>query len=273
MVDNRGLDAKEREHVAELRDIRAPVIYETIRQNGQDELERPAVSLWWSGIAAGLGISASIYCESFFHLHLPDELWRPLIENLGYTIGFILVILGGFQLFTEQTVTAILPLLSDRTWDNLRRTARLWSVVLVANLVGAFLAALFGAYSPGTTPEQLDAFIEVSSHFANKGFVELFLQGIPAGFLIAALTWMLPNSAGSKFWVILIMTYAIALGDFAHVVAGSVEVFLILLAGKLTILNGFGGIIFPALIGNILGGAALFSLIAYAQVREEMEPE
>ena len=267
-----GLDRKEKEDVDELRNIPAPVIYETIRQNGEDELRRPVVSLWWSGIAAGLGISASVFCESFFHLHLPDEPWRPLVENLGYTVGFILVILGGFQLFTEQTVTAILPLLSNPTLNSFFRTARLWTVVFAANLVGGFAAALFGAYSPGTTPEQLAAFNAVSSHFVEKGFIELLLQGVPAGFLIAALTWMIPNSQGSKFWVILIMTYAIALGDFAHVIAGSVEVFLILLAGQISILKAFGGIILPALIGNIIGGTALFSLIAYAQVREEIDP-
>jgi formate/nitrite transporter FocA (FNT family) len=270
MAPRRGLDQEERKEVDERRSIRAPVLYEVKRQEGEEELRRPVVSLWWSGVAAGLAISASVYCEAFFNLHLPDEAWRPLVGNLGYTVGFILVILSGFQLFTEQTVTAILPLLSNRTLDNLIRTARLWSVVLVANLVGAFAAAAFGALSPATTPEQLAAFSEVSRHFTEKGFVELLLLGVPAGFLIAALSWMLPNSEGSKFWVILLITYVIALGDFAHVVAGSVEVFILVIAGQVSLVNGFGAVLLPALIGNILGGTMLFSLIAYAQVQEEM---
>jgi formate-nitrite transporter family protein len=270
MAPRRGLDQEERKEVDERRSVRAPVLYEVKRQEGEEELRRPIVSLWWSGVAAGLAISASVYCEAFFNLHLPDESWRPLVGNLGYTVGFILVILSGFQLFTEQTVTAILPLLSNRTLDNLIRTARLWSVVLIANLVGAFAAAAFGALSPATAPEQLAAFIEISRHFAEKGFVELLLLGVPAGFLIAALSWMLPNSEGSKFWVILLITYVIALGDFAHVVAGSVEVFILVIAGQISLVNGFGAVLLPALIGNILGGTVLFSLIAYAQVQEEM---
>lgn len=270
MTGQRGLDAREREEVDERRHVRAPVLYETIRQSGVEELERPVVSLWWSGIAGGLAISASIFCEGFFHMHLPDAAWRPLVENLGYTIGFLIVILSGFQLFTEQTVTAILPLLSDWTRSNVWRTARLWSVVLAANLTGAFAAASFGAFSPGTSNEQLAAFLALSQHFADKTFVELLVQGIPAGFLIAALAWMMPNSEGSKFWVIIAITYVIALGDFAHVVAGSVEVFLLLLVGNIGIVEAFGGVIFPALVGNILGGAVLFSLIAYGQVSEEM---
>lgn len=270
MATQRGLDPKEREVASERRSVRAPVLYETIRQQGQHELDRPVSSLWWSGIAAGLAISASVFCEGFFLLHLPDSPWRPLVANLGYTVGFLLVILGNFQLFTEQTITAILPLLSTRTKTNFYLTGRLWVVVLVANLIGAFAAAAFGILSPGTTPEQLAAFVELSTHFGEKDAVALLLQGIPAGFLIAALTWMLPNSEGSKFWVILLITYVIALGDFAHVVAGAVEVFILLMTGNIGVFAAFGGVLLPALIGNIIGGTVLFALIAYAQVREEM---
>jgi len=270
MASQNGLDARERDIVDERRSARAPVLYEITRRQGEEELSRSIVSLWWSGVAAGLAISASVFSEAFFHLHLPDEPWRPLVENLGYTVGFVIVILSGFQLFTEQTVTAILPLLKNRTRFNFLSTARLWSVVLIANIVGAFAAALFGIYSPGTTPEQLAAFVTLSERFADKGFMELLVQGVPAGFLIAALTWMLPNAEGSKFWVIFLITYVIALGDFAHIVAGSVEVFVLLITGNLSLGTAFGGILFPALIGNILGGTVLFSLIAYAQVSEEI---
>lgn len=184
MEGSRGLDSKERRDVEERRSVRAPVVYEIIRQEGIDELRRPVLSLWWSGIAAGLAISASIFSEGFFRLHLPDEPWRPLIENFGYCVGFVIVILGGFQLFTEQTVKAILPLLSDQTWNSLMRTARLWAVVFAANLVGAFAAALFAVLNTAVTPEQLAVFLDISRHFVERGFLELLLQGIPAGFLL-----------------------------------------------------------------------------------------
>jgi formate/nitrite transporter FocA (FNT family) len=270
MAERRGLDEHDYEDVEERRSIRAPVLYEINRQRGIDELARPAQSLWWSGVASGLAISASVYCEGFLHLHLPDAAWRPLVENLGYTVGFIVVILGGFQLFTEQTVTAILPLLSDRTKHNAYRTLRLWAIVLLANATGAFAAAAFGTLNPGTSPEQLAAFIAISEKFAANGFIELLFLGIPAGFFIAALAWMLPNSEGGKFWVIMLITYVIALGGFAHVVAGMVEVFILVVTGNLPFLSGLGGIIFPTLIGNIIGGSALFAMIAYGQVSEEI---
>jgi formate-nitrite transporter family protein len=270
MENQRGLDSKDREEVEELRHTSAPVLYEVIRQEGVVELERPAISLWWSGIAAGLAITASVFAEGFMHQHLPDAEWRPLVENFGYCFGFLLVSLGGFQLFTEQTVKAILPLLSEQSWTNLVRTARLWSIVFLANMVGTFLASAFSAYSGAVTGEQFAAFLEISRPLAQMGFVEAIMRSIPAGFLIAAMAWTLPSAEGSKFWVIIAITYLIALGEFAHIVAGSAELFLLLINGELSVARTVGGLLLPIFIGNVLGGTALFSLIAYAQVKEEI---
>jgi formate/nitrite transporter FocA (FNT family) len=264
------LDKKEREEVEDLRHARAPVQYEAIRQDGEAELNRPAASLWWSGVAAGLAISASIFCQGYLHSHLPNAEWRPLVANFGYCIGFLIVIIGGFQLFTEQTVKAILPLLSDWSRKNFIRTARLWGIVLLANMAGTFLAAFFATYSGAVKPEQFAAFLDISRSLAELGFLEAVIRGVPAGFLIAALAWMMPNSEGSKFWVIVAITYAIVLGEFAHVVAGSAEIFLLLISGDISATKAFAGLLLPILIGNVLGGTALFSLIAYAQVKEEM---
>ena len=254
----------------EYKSPRAPVIYEIIRQEGIEELRRPAISLWWSGVAAGIAISTSVYCEAFIHSHLPDTEWRPLIENFGYCVGFIIVILGGFQLFTEQTVTAVLPVLHKPTSDNFVRTGRLWTIVFLANMAGTFFAALLGLVVGWVHPENLEAALAVSRHFTDQAPLKILLLGMPAGFFIAALVWILPTCKGNEFWVITLITYMIALGELTHVVAGSAEVFLLLLVGEETVLNAIFGIILPALIGNILGGTVLFSLIAYGQVKEEI---
>jgi formate/nitrite transporter FocA (FNT family) len=266
-----GLDQKERREIASRRRLSALVVYEIIRLQGIEELTRPVSSLWWSGVAAGLAISTSVFVEGLLHLYLPDAPWRPLVENFGYTFGFLLVILGGFQLFTENTVTAILPLLANRSRHNLLRTARLWGVVFAANLAGTMLAALLVTHAGMATAEQLGAYLEISRHFAQKSPVEVLLTGVLAGFLIAALVWILPKAAGSEFWMILFVTYVIALGDMAHVVAGSTEVFLLLLHGELGAGAAFTDYIGPAFIGNVIGGSLLFSLIAYGQVSGELE--
>ena len=133
--------ATRREAADERSGLRTPLIYEIVRKRGDEEMERPAVSLWWSGVAAGLSISFSLLAQSILELHLPDAPWRTLVSSLGYAVGFLMVVLGRQQLFTENTLTAIIPLLARRNWFTLLRVARLWAVVLAANLVGAHLFA------------------------------------------------------------------------------------------------------------------------------------
>lgn len=64
-----------------------------------------------------------------------------LLENLGYTFGFIIVIMARQQLFTENTVTAVLPVMQNPTLGNFGLLMRLWSVVLLGNLIGTGVAA------------------------------------------------------------------------------------------------------------------------------------
>ena len=105
-------------------------------------------SLWWSGVAGGLSISFSLLAMAILETHLPEAGWRVLVTSLGYTIGFLIVILGRQQLFTESTITAVLPVLKDPTPDNLWQMARLWAIVLAANLTGTLFAAIFCSFSP-----------------------------------------------------------------------------------------------------------------------------
>lgn len=262
---------EEREQAATLTRLKSRIVYEIIRQEGRSELSRPQSSIWWSGIAAGLGISMSLAMEAMLRVALPDTDWRPLVENLGYSAGFLIVMLGRLQLFTENTVTAVLPTLADPCRHTILGTTRLWSTVFLANMVGTLFAAVFWFYSGAISPEVGAAVLELSLHVADWGAGETFMRALPAGFLIAALVWMMPSSEGSEFWVILFFTYLIALGDFAHVVVGSAELFMVALSGEQGIFKLLGVNLLPALAGNIIGGAGLFAILAWGQVHEEME--
>jgi formate-nitrite transporter family protein len=113
------------------------LIYEVVRREGEAELRRPTQSLIWSGIAAGLLISFSLLGEAILRTHLPDTPSRYLIENMGYTLGFLLVILGRMQLFTENTITTVLPVMVEPSAAMFGRLARLWGIVLAANVVSS----------------------------------------------------------------------------------------------------------------------------------------
>src|SRR6202161_4861514 len=132
----------EQKQVEERLAIGANVVYETIRREGEEELHRPATALAWSALAAGLSMGFSFVAEGLLMAHLPDQPWRPLIARAGYCVGFLIVILGRQQLFTENTLTVILPLLLHKNLRTLLRVTRLWGVVLAANLTGTFLFAL-----------------------------------------------------------------------------------------------------------------------------------
>jgi formate/nitrite transporter FocA (FNT family) len=250
--------------------LRVPLIYEVVRREGEEEMRRPAISLIWSGIAAGLSISFSLVAQAAFTLHLPDEPWRPLLASLGYPVGFLIVVLGRQQLFTENTITAVLPFVAEPTLANFRRLVRLWTIVLLANMAGTLVAALFLTFTPTLAPDLGAVMLEISRQAMAGSWGVMFFKGIAAGFLIAAMVWLIPNAEAGQFQVVVVMTYLISLGGFAHIVAGSVEAFVLMAQGEIGLASLLGAFMLPVLLGNIVGGTVLFALICYAQVAKEV---
>jgi formate-nitrite transporter family protein len=93
-------------------------------------------SLWWSGVAAGMSISFSLLAEAILQVHLPDVQWRLLITGFGYPVGFVMVVMSRQQLFTETTVTAVLPVIADFNSGNLARLARMLTIVFSCQFSG-----------------------------------------------------------------------------------------------------------------------------------------
>ena len=264
------ITAREVEDIEERSSPRTPVIYEIVSRLGEEEMARPVVSLWWSGVAAGMSISFSLLAQAILHTHLPDAPWRPLVADFGYSVGFVMVVMSRQQLFTENTITAVLPAITGFNTGNLAKLARMWVVVLLANFAGTLFAALFSSFTPVLSPELFNGMLDLSRQILGHGWLEMFFKGIAAGFLIAAMVWVIPGAETAQFYVIVLMTYLISAGNFMHIVAGSVEAFLLLLNGELYWLTMLTGFILPVLAGNIVGGTALFAMIAYAQVMKEI---
>jgi formate/nitrite transporter FocA (FNT family) len=267
---NSGVTEREVEDIEERTVPRTPVIYEIVRRLGEEEMARPVNSLWWSGVAAGLSISFSLLAQAILQTHLPDEAWRPLVTSFGYSIGFVMVVLSRQQLFTENTVTVVLPVMADFTAKNLRGLARMWTVVFLANMAGTLFASLFCTFTPVLPADLHDSMIAVSRHILDHSWLGTAFMAVGAGFLMAAMVWLLPGAEGSQFYVVVMMTWLIAAGGFTHVVAGSMEAFMLTLHGDLGFWAMLGDFFVPVLIGNIIGGTALFALLAYAQVMQEI---
>src|SRR5258706_7568636 len=95
----------------------------------------------WSALAAGLSMGFSLVAQGLLHTYLRGASWSPIIDNFGYSLGFLIVVLGRQQLFTENTLTVILPMLARPSLRTFSRIVRLWSIVLVCHLIGALVCA------------------------------------------------------------------------------------------------------------------------------------
>jgi len=242
------------------------VVYHAIRKEGEGELERPTSALLWSGLAAGLSMGFSFVAEALLRSHIGEASWRRLIVNFGYSVGFLIVILGRQQLFTENTLTVILPLLVRRDGSTLRNVARLWTAVFLANMAGAFLFALVIAKTTAFDSGMHDAFIALGDEATRAGFATTLLRGIFGGWLIAMMVWLLPFAESARVWVIIIVTYIVGLGGFSHVIAGSIDTMFLAFIGRISWLDCVNGYIVPALLGNTIGGVALVAAINHAQM-------
>ena len=240
------------------------IVYRAVHKEGQNELERSNSALAWSGLAAGLSMGFSLMSEALLSSHLPDTPWRLLIVKFGYSIGFLIVILGRQQLFTENTLTVILPLLRKHDARTFGNVVRLWSIVLAANLLGAFIVAWVMGNSNAFEPNVKQAMKEIGLISMNHDFFTLMMRAIFAGWMIALMVWLLPFAETARVGVIIIITYIVGIGEFSHIIAGSVDAFYLVATGVKSFGQYFAYMV-PILIGNIIGGSSIVAAIAHAE--------
>ncbi|AWY41674.1 hypothetical protein DKY63_17960 [Pseudomonas putida] len=266
------LSPKEKHEVEKSQPPRAAVLHEIIRTQGDQELERSIAALWWSALAAGLTMGLSLMAMGLLNSRLPDGEGFKVIASFGYCAGFLAVILARQQLFTENTLTAVLPIMSKPTLGNFARLLRLWSVVLFGNLCGTLLVAYVMLELPIFDSKTDVAFLDIGRKVMESDRSQMFSKGIISGWMIATMVWMIPSMESAKMWIIILITYFMALGDFTHIVVGSLEVSYLVFAGELPWRDFWLVFAGPTLVGNIVGGSFIFALISHAQIRSESGP-
>jgi formate/nitrite transporter FocA (FNT family) len=272
-IVRKDLDEQEERIVEAHETASAKLVHEIIRQRGIDELERPAAALIWSALGAGFVIGVSLYANALFEHEFAGAVFLPLLLALGYSSGFIVVIAGRMQLFTESTITAVLPLATTPCWTNLWRTLRLWGIVFFGNIVGTLAFALFIHFDIAHQPEIVAAMQKLSAHTMGIYLEAPFGKGIPAGFLLAVMVWATPNLEKQEFLLVVLITGLMSLGEVSHSIVGSAEMWVSILHGDISFTTGIFGFLIPAALGNLVGGALLFALLAHAQVAPEIEGE
>jgi formate/nitrite transporter FocA (FNT family) len=274
MVANREVEAQyvpdlteqEKEKAKKVESTPLPVIHEVIRRRGEDELARSNGALAWSGLAAGMSMGFSMIAEALLRTHLPAQPWATVVSKFGYSVGFLLVILGRQQLFTENTLTPVLPVLAKRDIGTGLQMLRLWVIVLTFNIVGAACVAWVLGHTDAFDAETRHAFARLGHHAIENPFSTTLIRAIFAGWLIAFVVWLIPALPNERFWIILLLTWLVGLGNLSHSIAGSVETLYVVLTGEATWRQFFINFFIPAVLGNTIGGVSLVAVLNHAQL-------
>ena len=238
-------------------------IYQDVADRGSEELSRASAGLAFSGLAAGLSISFGVLAAMSVAAVSGGF---GLAYMAVYPVGFLVVVLGKSQLFTENTVTPVVAAL--RNHRLVPQVIRMWAVVLVFNLIGAAIFAFAITQAKLLHPDAMAILLEKAGEKIDYGAGSLFVRGIFGGWVVAVMCWLISASKdtiGQAFciWVTAILIPA---GDLAHSVLGSSEILIGVIAGKISWLDYFGVFLGPVVLGNALGGVILVSLLNYAQV-------
>jgi formate/nitrite transporter FocA (FNT family) len=244
-------------------------IHKVIREEGEEQLKRHGGAIAWSGLAAGLSMGFSFLTMALVQGRLPNAEWTPLVTSLGYTIGFLIVILGRQQLFTETTLTPVLPILTHYTVARLGKLFRFWGIVLSTNLVGTWLFAWAISHESFFVPTVWHSLGSIAIEAVQEPFWPMVFKAVLAGWLIALMVWVLPGAGPAKLPIIVIITYTVAMGHFSHSIAGSCEAAFAVITGTKGLYDYFFVFLFPTVLGNTIGGVTLVAVLNHAPLATE----
>jgi formate/nitrite transporter FocA (FNT family) len=245
-------------------------IFEQVANNARQELGRSSVSLAISGLAGGIFMGLSALGNAIGLAVLTPEGGDPtsmarFIAKLFYPLGFIAVILGRSQLFTENTLYPVALVLAEK--DHFWKTMRLWGVVLPFNVLGALVFATLSVRTNALPAQGIHFLAQLGMEAMNHPAATIFWSGVMGGWIIATVAWLVSASHSITGSVLLIwlLTVVVGMANFAHCIASSGEVFSAILAGDAHWL-GFVRWFVPAVLGNICGGVGMVTLLEYGQV-------
>lgn len=252
--------------------LTAQEIHENILRPGEHDLRRPAAALLWSALASGLVIGFSPLAAAFA-AHVADAELAHAAASAAYPLGFIFVIMARSELFTENTLKPVIPLLERRDRETFGLMVRMWGLLLAGNLAGAVVMGAVLAQTPVVSPEVESELLRLSREATSGGFGRVMYAGVFAGWLIALLAWLLASTRETIAQIVLIWlcTAPIAALEFRHSIAGAVEAFYRAAMGDATWGQMLGGFVAPAVLGNAIGGVLLVALLNHSQVVADRE--
>jgi formate transporter len=235
-----------------------------VEQIGVKKAVLPAVPTLALGVLAGAFIA---FGAMFSTLALTGS---PLgfgpgrvLAGLAFSLGLVLVVVGGAELFTGNNLVVMAWAASKITTAQLLRN---WTLVYVTNLVGALGSALMMWWSGalGLAGGGAETAIAIAQAKVALGFTEALFRGILCNVLVCLALWLsfaAPDVPGKVLAIIFPISAFVALG-FEHSVANMYLIPIAMLAGADGVtLMGFIGNLLPVTLGNIVGGGVLVALV------------
>ncbi|WP_111719067.1 formate/nitrite transporter family protein [Homoserinimonas sp. OAct 916] len=260
-------DNANQEPPAEGARLTAAQIFAVAHDTGEDELKRSSVGLALSGVAAGLGMGLTgLGAATILAAVGPAAPAAHLLAALLYPIGFIVVVMGRAQLFTENTLFPVLVVLATK--KHIVKTLRLWVIVFAANILGALLFAVLVMKTPALSADLREALSMLGEKTVGSGdFAQIFFSGIIGGWIIALMAWLVSAARHSigQIVIVYLTTFVVGAAGLAHCIAGSGEALAAMLDGRITA-GEYGMWLAAAALGNIVGGVLIVSLLNYGQV-------
>jgi formate/nitrite transporter FocA (FNT family) len=236
-----------------------------------EELQRTAAGLLLSSLSAGMDLGFGPFLMAVA-LTLVGEAWSHQASQLlvanAYAVGFIFVVIGRSTLFTERTMSAVLPVLDGKA--RLADLLRLWTFALVGNLVGVvIIAAIIGLFGPLLGVVRPSALAEIADKLIRHPWWVMLLSGVLAGWLMGLMTWLVTAARDTTGQILAVWMTAFILGFIGlhHSIAGSIEILMALFAGAGPAAADFGKFILWAVLGNVVGGSCFVALLKFGHVR------
>nr|WP_254839185.1 formate/nitrite transporter family protein [Natronomonas marina] len=240
-------------------------VFQRIVAAADEEMGTGTRELFFSALAAGFSITITFLAYASMTAKYPDD---PLLGAVLYPLGFIYIILGGYQLYTENTLPPVALVLERlASFPALLWT---WLVVLLGNFAGGALGALALAYTGVLDPAAADAAVALSEKGLATPALDLFVKGAFAGLVVAGVVWLdySVRDSVSRFLLVYVAFLVIPLGNLFHVVVSFTELMYLVYLGEAAFLPGMAGFVLPVLLGNTAGGILLVTVVNYFQTTE-----
>ncbi|RKD88063.1 formate/nitrite transporter FocA (FNT family) [Halopiger aswanensis] len=243
----------------------ADEIFHRIVAAADDEITTGTRELFFSALAAGFAITLTF----MLYASLTEASGgAPIAGALLYPLGFAYIIIGDYQLFTENTLPPVALVLERLT--SVPALLSVWAIVLIGNFAGGTLGAFFLASTGVFSPDVMETAVGISNAGLETAWWPTFFKGAFAGLIVAGVVWLdyASQETVARLVLIYIAFLAIPLGNLYHVVVSATEVMFLVFRGEVALATGAVEFVLPVLLGNTIGGVVLVTVVNYFQAVE-----